>query len=146
MKNSKNSYKKFKIKNMKKKISKIICFVLNVVMLFLNFLLNCNDILKLSLIKLCFHFNELKMFQSPFILCILLLHSVPPHPIPLRHYSSISSFQHLPITVSDTYISSDKWAAGHRPRYSRAIHVFEVEVNSFQIMKFNHYFFFVLLI
>ena len=38
-------------------------------MLSLNFLLNCNVIFKVSLYKLCFYFNELRIFQSPSYLC-----------------------------------------------------------------------------
>ena len=46
----------------------------------------------------------------------------------MRDFTDVFGFRHLPIAVSATYDSSDKGTAGHSPRYTRAIHGFEVEV------------------
>ena len=78
-------------------------------MLFLNFLLNYNGVLKLSLFKSCFHFNELRIFQSPSFFyfhvkchCILCQASPPP-PLPLQELCSPFQPDGFCLYMKDTY-------------------------------------------
>ena len=119
-------------------------------MLSLNFLLICNAILKLPLFNSFFHFYELRIFQCLSIF-IYLLHSECPPPLPWQQFcilapanppilssmdpvlvskDSPTSEVHnlLPYHRSTTAMSSEQGAVGLRPRYSRAIHMFEVEM------------------
>ena len=117
-------------------------------MLYLNFLhLNRYSISMSS------EFFKIRLFYV-FCYCILC-----PPPLPLQQHScsipyqpdaspvrilqrlcrilSLQRFQHLPNTVCATYISTDKRAAGLSPRHSRAICLFEVEIDTGYFIIFN---------
>ena len=104
------------------------------VMLSLNFPLNCNAMLKLSLFNLWFHLYELRIFQSQsFFMHFVTAFCAPPHPastsaiILLQSILAANSPSGPHRSCPRTFFT-DKGAAGLNPRYSRAIQVFEVEV------------------